>query len=232
MERIKTILIEEETRGKGYLMSLASKRQSLDIQAVCESTVQAKEVLHSHAIDLIIIDILIPFVDAFNFLKNLENPPLIIVISAETEFPIVGFEFSIVDYILRSSLTADRLYKAIEKVNTLHYSKQFIKDKALLKFKDGHRTYLIRPIDILLIRSCGDYVKITTRDERIMVKATLKALEAILPQDSFVRIHRSHIVHLRQIKSYDAAQVRLKNGESLNIGIQFRAGFLKIVNRL
>lgn len=222
MEKLKTIIIEDEPLAREYLEDIASKNGALEIIGVYYSPREAKDLVLSGTVDLILSDIQMPHTDGVSFLKSLENPPLFIFITAHPEFAIDGFELDVVDYILKPTLTEERLSKAIAKAKIgINYLKNDVRQE-VLKFKDGPRTVFLRPSDIFFIKSFGDYVKIMTKEEMILVKTTLKALEDELPQDSFVRIHRSHMVHVAQIKAMDAVRVKLKTGEKLDIGLQYR----------
>lgn len=227
MEKIKTILIEDEPLPRQYLQSLASKNIALEIIGVFESPIDAKDMVLSNSVDLILSDIQMPQMDGVSFLKSLENPPLFVFITAHPEFAVDGFDLDVVDYILKPTLTQERLTKAIAKVKIGMIYRNGDVRQEVLKFKDGPRTVFLHPTDILFIKSCGDYVKVTTSEETIMVKTTLKALEDDLPKDSFVRIHRSHMIHIGQIKSVDAVRVKLKNGEKFDIGLQYREQLYK-----
>lgn len=222
MKKIRTIIIEDEPLAREYLENIASKNAAVEITGIFESPKEAKDKILQDTVDLVLSDIQMPHMDGVSFLKSLENPPFFIFITAHPEFAIEGFVLDVVDYILKPTLTEERLSKAIEKARTaIKYQKSDIRQD-ILKFKDGPRTVFLHPTDILFLQSWGDYVKITTNEETVTVKTTLKALEDVLPQDSFVRIHRSHMIHVAQIKAVDAVRVKLKNGEKLDIGLQYR----------
>lgn len=222
MEPIKTIIIEDEPLAREHLEQMASKSAALEIIGVFDSPMDAKSMVLSNSVDLILSDIQMPQMDGVSFLKSLENPPFFVFITAHPEFAVEGFVLDVVDYILKPTLTEERLSKAIEKARAaINYQRGDVRQD-ILKFKDGPRTVFLHPTDILFIKSWGDYVKITTNEETVLVKTTLKALEDVLPQDSFIRIHRSHMIHVDQIKAVDAVRVKLKNGEKLDVGLQFR----------
>ncbi|KGE14440.1 LytR/AlgR family response regulator transcription factor [Sphingobacterium deserti] len=222
MEKIKTIIIEDEPLARDHLKDLASRNVALDIIGVYESPQELQRSAICESISLILSDIQMPHMDGVTFLKSLENPPFFIFVTAHPEFALEGFDLDVIDYILKPTLTVERLSKAIERVKTaIKYQRSDFRQD-ILKFKDGPTTVFLYPTDILFIQSWGDYIKITTHEETVVVKSTLKALEDILPGDSFVRIHRSHMVHIAQIRAVDAVSVRLKTGQKFDIGLQYR----------
>ncbi|QBQ41411.1 LytR/AlgR family response regulator transcription factor [Sphingobacterium psychroaquaticum] len=95
-------------------------------------------------------------------------------------------------------------------------------NQEILQFRDGRTTFFLLPSDIILFQSWGDYVRIITVQDILTIKTTLKELECFLPQQAFIRIHRSCIIQMDQVRSIDAQHVKLKNGEQLAIGKNYK----------
>ncbi|SPZ85938.1 putative two-component response-regulatory protein YehT [Sphingobacterium multivorum] len=128
MNRIKTILIEDEPIARGRLEKLVSKLGLIEILGVFENPLQAIDVLRQQEVDLILSDIDMPEMDGITFLKGLAHPPFVVFITGHYEYAVDGFELEVIDYILKPLLTEERLIKAIEKVQ-----------KAILFSRRGHR---------------------------------------------------------------------------------------------
>lgn len=229
MRKIHTILIEDEPLAREYLSDMASNNEDLHIVGVFDSPIEAISIIESDTIDLVISDIQMPHIDGLSFLQTLKKPPLFVFVTAHPEYAIDGFNLDVTDYILKPFLTEERLSKAINKVKLI-INYQVMEDTlGELTFKDGHRTVFVNPNHIIFLQSWGDYVRIITKEDILTIKTTLKELETILPTDIFVRIHRSYMVNTGHIKSVDATKVILKNGQKLNIGLQYKdALYLKI----
>ena len=116
MNRIKTILIEDEPIARGRLEKLVSKLGLIEILGVFESPLQAIDILRQQEVDLILSDIDMPEMDGITFLKGLAHPPFVVFITGHYEYAVDGFELDVIDYILKPLLTEERLIKAIEKV--------------------------------------------------------------------------------------------------------------------
>lgn len=222
MRKIHTILIEDEPLAGEYLSDMASKNSDLHIVGIFDSPKEAINIIESDTIDLVISDIQMPHIDGLSFLQSLRNPPLFVFVTAHPEYAIDGFNLDVTDYILKPFLTEERLSKAINKVKLVINYQGMEDTLGELKFKDGHRTVFVNPSHIIFLQSWGDYVRIITKEDILIIKSTLKELETILPKDIFVRIHRSYMVNTDRIKSVEAAKVILKNGQKLNIGLQYK----------
>lgn len=223
MHRINTIIIEDEPLARKRLEGMVAKIGHLVLLGSYEDPIDAEEILKSGNVDLMLSDIQMPEMDGVSFLKSLSNPPFVIFITAHREFASDGFELDVLDYILKPLLTKERLLKAIDKAQNALVLQRNTPKNQVLKFKDGQKTIFINPVDIYYIKAFGDYAKVITEKETFTISSTLKELEKKLSWNMFVRIHRSHMVKIDQIKSVDAVRVTLKNNEKLDIGLQYRS---------
>lgn len=226
MNRIKTILIEDEPLARTQLEKMAKKISVLELVGVFENPLQAKNMIESGKIDLILSDIQMPEMDGITFLKSLDEPPFIIFITAHHEYALEGFDLDVLDYIMKP-LTEERLLKGIERAKkaiTFRHSNS--NRQEYIKIKDRNRTAFLRPTDVIYVQSWGDYVKIFTSDGSTITSYSMKDMEKMLPWELFIRIQRSYIVNIGHIGSVDAKKVFLKNSvESLPIGLQYRNHF-------
>ncbi|WP_277603211.1 LytTR family DNA-binding domain-containing protein [Sphingobacterium sp. DR205] len=223
MHRVNTIIIEDEPLARKRLEGMVAKIGQLELLGSYEDPIDAKEILKSGNVDLMLSDIQMPEMDGVSFLRSLPNPPFVIFITAHREFASEGFELDVLDYILKPLLTQERLLKAIDKVQNALVLRRNTPKNQVLKFKDAQKTIFINPADIYYIKAFGDYATVITEKETFTISSTLKELEKKLSWNMFVRIHRSHIVKIDQIKSVDAVRVILKNNEKLDIGLKYRS---------
>lgn len=223
MHRVNTIIIEDEPLARKRLEGMVVKIGQLELLGSYEDPIDAEEVLQSGNVDLMLSDIQMPEMDGVSFLRSLSDPPFVIFITAHREFASEGFELDVLDYILKPLLTLERLLKAIDKVQNALALQRNIPKNQVLKFKDAQKTIFINPDDIYYIKAFGDYARVITESETFTVSSTLKEMEKNLSWNMFVRIHRSHMVKIDQIKSVDAVRVILKNNEKLDIGLKYRS---------
>lgn len=208
MNRIKTILIEDEPIARGRLEKLVSKLGLIEILGVFENPSQAIDILKKHEIDLILSDIDMPEMDGITFLKGLVHPPFVVFITGHYEYAVDGFELDVIDYILKPQLTEERLIKAIEKVQkAMLFSRRAAHgERKAIKIKDRNKTIFIDPTDVFYLKAWGDYIQIYSVDGMQTLLSTMKDMEAELPWDMFARMHRSYIVNIKQIKGLRQAK--------------------------
>ncbi|TJZ62854.1 response regulator transcription factor [Sphingobacterium olei] len=227
MNRIRTILIEDEPLAKGRLEKLIKKIGVLELLGSFENPGEAMETMRTGQVDLVFSDIQMPEMDGISFLKSLAHPPFIVFITAHPEYATEGFDLDVLDYIMKPLLTEERLLKSIEKVQkALSYSANSAGHDQSIKIKDRNKTEFFKPSDILYVKAWGDYVQIFTIIGVKTPSYTMKDMEKMLPWKSFIRIQRSYIVNVEHIESVDAIKVILKNTkEVLPIGLGYRTQF-------
>lgn len=229
MNKINVIIIEDELLATKRLQRIVANIECLKLLGSYQYLINAKEILASGGVNLMILNIQAQGSETLRFIKSLSNPPFIIIVTHQREFAADGFELEVIDYILKPSLTQERFEKAINKIGNFIILQKNKQLDQIIKFKDGHKSLFINSGHIFYIKALGDYVQIITKHENHTVSTTLKDLEKTLNEKGFVRIHRSHIVNVNQIKAVDAIQVSLKNNLKLDIGLKYRNNLYSIM---
>jgi DNA-binding LytR/AlgR family response regulator len=236
---IRCLIIDDEPLAQRVVERYAENIPFLEIVAKCNSAVEAIDVLHNHAVDLLFLDINMPRLSGMDFLKTLKNPPLVIITTAYAEFAIQGYELDVVDYLMKP-FAFDRFYKAIQKAEEMlkgrelpHYEpKEADKpDESFLFIKSSKKTYKVTLDDILYIEALGDYVKIYTTDKMIVSYQSLKNIETLLPSKSFPRIHKSFIIALSRVDLIEGNHVKIKD-RMIPIGTNFKTDFEKLIKSI
>ena len=184
------------------MKQLVGQAANLELVAECTSAMEAYNYLNSTPIDLLLLDIEMPGMTGLELTKNLGNKkPLIIFTTAKTDYAVAAFELNVVDYLVKP-ITPARFLQAIERAGeTVASDKQEVKieSKDFIFIKDNGLLKKINIEDILFLEAMGDYVKVHTPQKFHVVHSTLKAIEEKLPDNKFVRVHRSYIVALNKI---------------------------------
>jgi len=187
--------------------------------------------LRTQQVDLIFLDIEMPDMTGLELLSNLINPPKVIIVSAYEQYALKGYEFDVVDYLLKP-VSFDRFLKSVNRVHALMQTEQkgeidyiFVKSNKQLKkilFKD-----------ILFIESMENYVVIQTVSSKEIVYTTLKQIYTSLPQNIFQQTHRSYIVNINQINSIYGNQLTISS-HKVPIARNFRDEIYNLIlnNRL
>jgi DNA-binding LytR/AlgR family response regulator len=189
------------------ITQLCSGYKNLLIEQEFSSAVEAMKYLNSHKVDLIFLDIHMPGFNGIDFIQTIKNPPLVILTSSDPNFAIEAFEYAcIVDYLIKP-IHKERFAKAIQKAEKtkLQYNAHIpLKkdatnpDNALFVNID-RRLVKINFEGIYLVVAKGDYIMIKTETKNYIVHSTLKKIEMKLPEDSFLRVHRSYIINVSKI---------------------------------
>lgn len=228
---INTIIVDDEPLAQEILETYLQSYEDFELIGMCKNAMEANKLLKDNKVDVMFLDIQMPQLNGIDFLKILDNPPLVVFTTAFKEYALEGFELDALDYLLKP-ISKERFAKAIEKIRAeLGKGSEAFEDSIFVKSdKKLHRLFYD---EIYYIEGLKDYVIIKTAKSRIVTLQTMKSLEVKLPQLNFKRIHRSYIINLDKIKSVVGNNVEIEiNGEKskLPIGKIYRDDLLDIVN--
>lgn len=221
------IIIDDEPIAHDIIKGYCDMLPDMQMMKHCYDAIEALAYLNDTQIDLIFLDLNMPKLKGFAFLKTLNSPPKVIVTTAYKEYALEGYELNIIDYLLKP-FSFERFLKAIQKArNTKDISQVRPTDKiepeAETIFLKSNKKYVqVNVHDILYLESAGNYVKIITTKELITVRATIRDLLIKFPPDYFLRIHKSYVVSKNQIKSIEGNRVFVQDHE-IPIGKMYRA---------
>lgn len=218
MSKIKCIIVEDEPLARKILEGYVSRVPFLELEGSFEDAIYAMDHLIHNSAELMFLDIHLPQIKGVTFLKTLSNPPAVIITTAYQEYALESFELNVVDYLLKP-FEFERFLAAINKVKKLkHQEKSTI---------DNTKDYLFVSIqlkkvkiyfsEIFYIESQKEYIKIVTTDKSYLTKMSTHEMEKLLPDSTFKRIHRSFIVSINKIRTYNSEMVEI-NGTDIPIG--------------
>lgn len=239
--KLKCIIVDDEFLARQLLEGYAKKVPYLEVAALCESALEATDVLQTNKIDLIFLDVNMPELNGINFIKSLKHKPEIIITTAYSEHALEGYQLDVIEYLLKP-IYFERFIQAVNKAKDLIE----LKAKAQQASKTGTETITglegdsffiktgpqkitrINLGDILYIESLHEYIRIHLSKESFTIYHSLKSLLDILPSEQFIQIHRSFIVNFTRITMVEGNTVKLGSIE-LNVGKNFRDDFLNKV---
>lgn len=192
---------------------------------------EASQIISQKKVDLVFLDINMPKMTGFEWLKTLPKIPEIIVTSAYKEYALEGYELDVLDYLLKP-FSLSRFLQAVNKVSSAKEDTTTKSAKGrkecnyfFLKGDKQHHQILIK--DILFIEAYGNYVKVFFGSEMVISHEKISTLETRLAEDNFLRVHKSFLVAVDKIKLIQGNQIFLKD-HKIPIGQTYRAG----INRL
>ena len=204
----------------------------LSFQKSCYNAFEALEYLNKHSIDLIFLDINMPKLSGLEVLKTLSNQPKIIITTAYEEFALEGYELNIEDYLLKP-FNFSRFVKSVSKVSDALANKSISilnsenNEDAKIFIKEDKKYYQIKLNDILFIEAYGNYVKINMIDRIIVSHQTLTSFTHNLPENQFIRVHKSFIISIDKIVLIEGNRILIQD-HKIPIGKMYKLN----VNRL
>ncbi|MBN1951146.1 MAG: response regulator transcription factor [Bacteroidales bacterium] len=232
---MRCIAIDDEPLALEIIRDFCSKVGFLELKATYTNPLEAFEMIHMHAVDLVFIDIQMPNITGLEFMKTLSDPPLIIFTTAFSEHALEGFELSAVDYLIKP-IPFERFMKAVNKAYELHTLRKGkttelapepekpVAASDYLLVKSEYSTLKINLSDIQFIEGLKDYIRIHMPGKTVMTKNTMKNIESRLPEDQFIRIHKSFIVALAKIEKIENNRIIFGN-KYIPIGNHFKDDF-------
>lgn len=234
MKKIRCLLVDDEPLAIRLIEKHIANMEQLEVVATCNTAIKAFEILHSQEIDLLFLDIKMPAMTGIDFLKTLKHPPPTIFTTAYRNYALESYDLQVVDYLLKP-ITFERFLKSVERF-LKHYTPKAsssvqpaVVDESMI-IKSGNKHHKVFLKDILYIESLKDYVKIHTIDKRIVAKFKMGDIEEKLGQKNFIRVHRSYIVHLRQVTAFTTYDIEIGETE-IPIGASYKTAVMAALNK-
>jgi len=218
--KLRCLLIDDEPPALKILASYVSNINGLEIVGQCKNALEALDVLNQKIVDVIFLDIKMPKILGTEFLKNLSHPPKVIFVTAYRDYAVEGYELDAVDYLVKP-VSFERFFKAITKLNRM-MGKETI--SASVDYKSNPEAFVYLKVDkdmkkifvnnIVYIESWKDYIKLfLVNGKNLIVKQTITAMENLLSEHKFMRVHRSYMVSINKISGYNGISVQLETKE-------------------
>ncbi|MEJ8800456.1 LytR/AlgR family response regulator transcription factor [Pontibacter sp. H249] len=224
--KIRCLLVDDEPPALAVLQSHIAAMPMLEVVGKCSNAIAAFQVLQQQTVDLMFLDIKMPQLLGTDFVKSLHNPPKVIFTTAYREYALDGYDLDVVDYLLKP-ISLERFLKAVQKVYRVEAPATAATEPIapandrFLYFRVDRKMVKVILSDILYIESLKDYVRIVTPSKQIIAKQTISSLEEMLPEDNFLRIHRSFVVSQDKIDSFSQSHVEIA-GKELPVGRYYK----------
>lgn len=226
------LIADDEPIAREIIQRYCDHVPDLQLVASCGSALEARNILKEQKVDILFLDINMPVLDGISFMRTMKNPPQVIFTTAYKEFAVDAFDLAACDYLLKP-FSLDRFLVAVDKAtqqlkgfpaarpaeqNTANTDEVFIRT-------DG-KIFKINLPDLLYAEANGNYTKLVGAVQTIMPTMTFSAVEALLPADQFLRIHRSFIINKSKISHIEGNRVYIGTIE-IPIGNNYKEGLLR-----
>ncbi|MGK7394229.1 MAG: LytR/AlgR family response regulator transcription factor [Candidatus Cyclobacteriaceae bacterium M3_2C_046] len=232
--KINCLIVDDEQLARTLLKSYMEKVPELNLIADCKNPLEANQYLQSESVDLMFLDIQMPDLTGIEFLRTLTNSPVVIFTTAYPEYALESYKFQVIDYLLKP-FSLERFLQAINKaINLIRLKKNNTSDplskedkpKSFINIKADHKIIKLPLKNIQYIEGLKEYVSFYTTDQqRIISLLSLKNLEEQLPQETFMRIHKSYIINFEHISAVEGNQVII-GIKKIPIGKNYREAFM------
>lgn len=224
---INCLIVEDEPLAAELLKSYIGKVPDLTLAAHCDSAVDAFGILQRQQIDLMFLDIRMPRLTGLELLKTLKNPPPVILTTAYRDYAVESYDYDVLDYLVKP-IQFDRFLKSIGK----YFQRQTVQmplaapppdafEQAYLFFRVDREQQKVWLKDILYIEGLGDYVKVFTTGGPMVTYERLSYLEEKLPEEHFLRVHKSYIISTDKVQSFSGSVVKIA-GKKIPVGRMYK----------
>lgn len=229
---IRYLIIDDEHIAHDIIKGYCDMLPNLVLQKSCYDAIEALEYLNERTVDLIFLDLKMPKLQGFEFLKTLQSPPGVIVTTAYQEFALEGYELNVVDYLLKP-FSFERFVKAVNKAMGASAPSAVAKSvparhqSATIFLRSENKYIQVNIADIFFLEATGNFVKVITRKDTIVVRDTFSVLLNSLPPEDFLQVHRSFAIAPKHIKSIEGNRISIGD-HSVPIGKMYKS----YINRL
>jgi DNA-binding LytR/AlgR family response regulator len=218
--KVNCLLIDDEPPALRVLASHISNINGLEIVGQCRNAIEALDVLNQKMVDVIFLDIKMPKILGTEFLRNLSHPPKVIFVTAYHDYAVEGYELDAVDYLVKP-VSFERFVRAIAKLKRMLGQESVGQNndynpnpEAFVYMKVGKHMQKVLINEIAYIESWKDYVKLFhSNGKTLLVKQSISAMENLLSEHKFLRVHRSYLVSVNKISGYNALFVQVQSTE-------------------
>ncbi len=239
MTPITCVITDDEPVARKGLQGYVQKIDFLKLEGVFEDAMSLNTYLHSHKVDLLLLDIEMPYLSGLDLLQSLAQPPKVIFTTAYEQYALKGYELDVVDYLLKP-ISFNRFLKAVNKVHQLIGSTSATATAATptsmsspsnpghLFIKTDNKLEKVILEEVLYIEAMENYVAIHTTHGKLMTHATLKSVIEALPPALFMQVHKSYIVQLSKITHLEAGSIGIGKA-SIPISRTLKEGVMEAI---
>ena len=234
--KINCLAIDDEPLALKQIGSYIERTPFFELVSLCTSAVEAMKYLVDDKIDMMFVDINMPDLNGIEFVKTLENPPKIVFVTAYGEFALEGFRADAIDYLLKPIGYSDFL-KSANKVKSWFDSQsrelaEIRSNKDFLFIKSEYKVLRINFDDIRYIEAMSEYIRFHLINSKpVMTQLSMKSIEDQLPQDQFMRVHRSFVVSLSKISVIERNRIVFDGSIYIPVSEQYKSRFQEYIDK-
>lgn len=207
MSKLKCVIVEDSEIQRITLERIIKSHPDLVLVTSFRNAIEAKNGINNRFVDLVFLDIEMPLISGFELLETLNYKPQVIVVSGNTAYALKAFEYDVTDFLQKPILLTRfdlAIKRAMLKYEQIHQNDDS-ENQIFIRSKMSKKR--INFGEIKWIEAKGDYVKIVTLDSHVIVLSSLRAFHELLPQETFIRVHKSFVINIEKIDRFNAREV-------------------------
>lgn len=208
--QLNCLIVDDEPVARKGLEEYVREVEFLNLVGQCENALKATALLSQHSVDLLFLDIQMPKLTGIDFLKTLKTPPLVIFTTAYSEYALEGYALDVVDYLMKP-ITFERFLKAAQKAYDLHCLRnspgndKVGEDHFFVKCDSKFEKIYFS--EVTFVEGLQNYAVIHTITRKLITYITMTSLEHQLPKEQFMKVHKSYIVSVPQVKAIEGNEI-------------------------
>ena len=237
MIKISCIAVDDEPLALEILSDYISKVPFLDLLATFDNALEALQYAAQHPIGLVFLDIQMPDLNGIQWLKSLTQRPEVIFTTAYDKYAVQGFELSALDYLMkpipfeRFLLAANKAYKKFEKTSLAAPVQETAeKEVDFIFIKSEYHIEKLLLQDLLYVEGMKDYLSFQLIKGKVLSLMNFSQAEALLPERSFVRVHKSFMVAIKHIETIERNRIRIGD-KIIPVGETYKDHFYEQLRR-
>ncbi len=230
---IKYLIIDDEHMAHDIIKGYCDLLPHMQLVKHCYDAIEALECLRENKVDLLFLDLNMPKLKGFDFLKTLQSSPKVIVTTAYKEHALEGYELDIVDYLLKP-FSFERFLKSVNKVMQL-YEDQSLELTDQTTTKSGHiflysdkKHVQVQLTDIQYIEAAGNYTKVVLKDRQLLIREKISTMVAELSSNDFMQVHKSFLVAISYINSVEGNRILIAD-TTIPIGKNYKSNVMTLL---
>jgi len=212
--KIKCVIIDDEPLAIKVVENHLKEFQNFEVINVFNNPLEALDLLETGEVDALFLDINMPKMSGLDFAKTLNSKTNVIITTAYREYAVESFDLNVLDYLVKP-IPFNRFLKTINKITQKVYQQKGIQkeevynNESFIFLKVDKKLVKIKFEDILYIESLKDYIKVFTTTENYLVHKSLTSITEELPENNFIRVHRSYTLAIDKVKSVEGNLVEI-----------------------
>jgi DNA-binding LytR/AlgR family response regulator len=203
-------VVDDSSIQRLAIVKMIENHPNLKLVGEFSNAVETKAAIKDSQVDLIFLDIEMPILTGFDLLDDITEKPGVIFVTGQTKYAFKAFDYAAIDY-LQKPIKKERFLYAVERALLDYKLKtELVEDRGEFIFvKSNLKKRKVYLKELHYVQALGDYVKLITDEDNLVVLSTMKSFEKILPTDQFLRIHKSYIINLTKVENYNSKTVEL-----------------------